>query len=134
MSGIRVEVSGSREVAKWIGSLGHAGELAAKKALLRAGNKIVPMAKALAPVQVPNHLDPVVENAGKLRDSIHLEDAGPTAVDVVADVDYAETVHEDLTLQHDVGEAKFIERPVFQVAPDIPGEIEAELMALAGKG
>jgi hypothetical protein len=40
--------------------------------------------------------------------------------------------HEDLTLKHTRGQAKFLERPGNQVAPSIPDAIMAKLDAATG--
>lgn len=124
---IRVFVTGDKELARELGRLERVGREVVKEVLLQKAAKIVALAKPLTPV--------AAEDGGELRDSIHntagtISRNGDVSVDVVAGGDavpYALQQHEDLTLRHRVGGPKFLERPVFQVAPEIPTAIEDRL-------
>lgn len=125
-----------------LGALGRGGSEAAKRVLLRKADKIVAMAEPLTPV------DP--EDGGELRASVRrtrgtIRRDGTVIVTVLAGgaalkADngkpsiYPVIQHEDLTLHHTTGGPKFIERPVYQVAPEIPDELHAELAAVAERG
>lgn len=135
--GFRLTVD-DRGVSELLGKLGRSGSEAAKVAMLRVADKMVDRAKALCPV------DP--EDGGELRASIRRtrgtisKKNGNVVVTVLVGGTplkaalgarkyniYAVLQHEDLTLRHSVGQAKFLEQPVFQYAPAIPGEILGEL-------
>lgn len=135
--GFRVTVD-DRGVSELLGKLGRAGSEAAKTAMVRVADKVVARAKPLCPV------DP--EDGGELRDSIRRTRGtiskrnGNVVVTVLVGGTplksalgsrryniYAVLQHEDLTLKHSVGQAKFLEQPFFQFAPSVPGEILEEL-------
>ena len=71
-------------------------------------------------------------DTGRLRSTIRAEgpfyDGDRISAQVVAggpEAEYAVTVHEDLDAEHKVGNAKFLERPLKESAPDIlPGVAE----------
>lgn len=44
-----------------------------------------------------------------------------------ASKDYVVIQHEDLTLNHEVGEAKFLEKPVLEAAPTLLRDIAADV-------
>lgn len=54
---------------------------------------------------------------GELRDSGHLEET-PNGVAVVYDAPHALTIHERLDLPHPTGQAKFLEQPTLEAAPE----------------
>jgi len=135
--GFRVTVD-DRELSQLLGKLGRAGSEAAKAGMLKVADKIVARAKTLSPV------DP--EDGGDLRDSIRRtrgtisKKNGNVVVSVLAGGAalkgaiggrkyniYAVLQHEDLTLKHSVGQAKFLERPFFDLAPSAPSAIQDEL-------
>ena len=129
-----------------LGRMGKIGEEAAKRALGRICTRVVPKAKAITPVEP--------EDGGSLRDSIRVTkptrtSAGRISAGVVAGGaplrrlasergralpgQYGSIVHEDLTLKHTNGQAKFLEIPFFQEAPKAPEELRAELDALTAR-
>lgn len=135
--GFRVTVD-DRGVSELLGKLGRAGSEAAKTAMVRVADRVVARAKTLCPV------DP--EDGGQLRQSIRrtrgtiskrngnvvvtILVGGAPLKSVLAGRKYniyAVLQHEDLTLKHSVGQAKFLEQPFFQYAPDAPSEILGEL-------
>lgn len=135
--GFRVTVD-DRGVSELLGKLGRAGSEAAKSAMVRVSDKVVARAKTLCPVEP--------EDGGDLRDSIRRtrgtisKKNGNVVVTILVGGAplkkalgarkyniYAVLQHEDLTLHHSVGQAKFLEQPFFQYAPDAPGEILSEL-------
>jgi len=74
-------------------------------------------------------------DTGNLRATIHVEgpfteNDGSVSTAIVAGgpaADYAIHVHEDLDAYHRVGQAKFIEAPLRESAPFLPGRIAARL-------
>lgn len=135
--GFRVTVE-DRGVSELLAKLGRAGSEAAKVAMVRVADKVVTRAKALCPV------DP--EDGGQLRGSIRRTRGtiskkngnvivtmlvGGAPLKAVLEGRkyniYAVLQHEDLTLKHSVGQAKFLEQPFFQFAPEAPSEIFGEL-------
>lgn len=142
---IKVVVTGAEEVRASLRRVGKAGQEAAKKVLGDYAKKILAKAKPLTPV------DP--EDGGQLRDSGRttkptVTRAGNVSAGIVfggaplkrvmgkrrLNV-YAIVQHEDLTLKHTTGQAKFLEQPFFQIAPEVPNAVLAELDRLtAGEG
>jgi len=133
---VRVEVSGGKELIERMRSFGVKGPMAAARVLTAAMERALPMAKAQSPV---DDNDP--EPGGELRDSIRVTKARPTKAGRIsaglvaggakmADVRgrevYPIVQHEDMTLKHDEGGPKFVERPVLQVAEGIPDALSAE--------
>jgi hypothetical protein len=133
---IRVEVSGGQEIVERMRRFGVAGVEAAVRVLNAAVERAVPMARAQSPV---DDNDP--EPGGELRDSIRMTKARPTKAgrlsagvvaggtkmaDVRGREVYPLVQHEDMTLKHDEGGPKFVERPVMQVAQGIPDALYAE--------
>lgn len=134
---VRVEVAGDREVRDSLRRLGAAGPEVSKRVLARVTERIVPQAKALSPVDD--------KQGGQLRDSIRttrptLTSRGVVSAGVIAggitvqgvDVNYAEMQHEDLTLEHKVGQGKFLEIPFLREAEKVPEELLAEIDKEAG--
>jgi hypothetical protein len=128
---VRVNVTGDREVTESLRRLGAAGPVVAKRVLSRVTARIVPMAKALCPVDPDPH-----DRPGQLRDSIRatrptLTQRGVVSAGVVAggttEVYYAEMQHEDLTLKHTTGQAKFLEIPFLKEAVKVPDELMREI-------
>jgi hypothetical protein len=136
----RLDVTGDRELIRDLLKLGEDGIAIGKEVLGDTTKRIAVKAKALCPV------DPI--DGGELRDSIRVTKpvktrAGLISAGVVAGGaalsrlvserghkepgSYAVIVHEDLTLHHTVGRAKFIEEPALQEAPTVPGAILAAL-------
>lgn len=136
----RIIVTGDKELAERLGRLGRSASVAAKQAMLGVAGKMVALAKQNSPIGGDDD-----GLGGHLRDSIRhtrgtIKRNGNVIVTVIAGGDplkpflkgrkanvYAIVQHEDLTLKHDEGGPKFLERPVFQLAPEIPGAIEAAL-------
>lgn len=136
---IKVQVEGDRELRAALRRLGPAGVPAAKRVFARFTGRVVPRARSLAPVEP--------EDGGALRDSVRetrptLTSKGVVSVAVVAGGTplagkvaathhtynvYATVQHEDLTLKHSHGQAKFVEIPVMQEAPLVPNELLEEL-------
>lgn len=134
---VRVEVSGEDEILNSLQRLGTVGQEIALRVLGDAAKEIVAAAKPLAPV------DP--EDGGQLRDSIRTTKptktrAGRISAGVVAGGAplnrvmgkrkanvYAVVQHEDLTLKHHTGRAKFLEIPVNHIAPKVPDRLQAEI-------
>jgi hypothetical protein len=123
--------------------LGAAGDEAAKRAFGQVGTRVVARAKPLAPVDVVD--------GGDLRDSIRMlkptkSSFGNIIMTVVAGGAplkpslgkrtkniYAVIQHEDLTLHHDGGQAKFLEIPFLSEVQRAPGLLQAELDAEADR-
>jgi hypothetical protein len=129
---VRIDASGEREVMEQLRLLGPAGMNAAKAVLAAVTAELVPRVKAITPV------DP--EDGGQLRDSVRttrptITNRGVISAGVVAGGAplkgqhggniYAVVQHEDLTLQHESGGAKFVERPFMAAAPRVPGLLAA---------
>lgn len=146
MSGmrVRVEVSGQDEILNSLQRLGLAGQDIGLRVLGDAAKEIAAAAKPLAPV------DP--EDGGQLRDSIRTTKptrtrAGRISAGVVAGGAplnkvmgkrkanvYAVVQHEDLTLHHATGGAKFLERPFNAIAPKVPDRLQAEIDRVTNAG
>lgn len=144
---VRIEVSGDKDLMASITRLGEAGETAAKVALDAVAKRIVPAAQSLAPVEEVD--------GGALRDSIRSTrpTRGPAGIvasivaggapllshlkathhDAGSEV-YAFIQHEDLTLKHTQGEAKFVEKAVLRHADEIPGLVLEALDKVAARG
>lgn len=131
---IRVEATGQREVMESLSRMGKAGTECAKVVLKRFAERILAKARPLVPV------DDV--DGGDLRDSGRL--TRPTAtknavsagvmfggLNVRGGAIYPIKQHEDLTLKHRHGQAKFLEQPFFQEAPGVPDALMAELDKVA---
>lgn len=129
---VRVEVAGDREVSRSLQRLGGAAVPVAKRVLGAFTKRVVPMAKAICPV------DDV--DGGQMRDTIRETRPTVTAGSRVSAgvlaggkriggvfVDYAEQQHEDLTLKHRVGQGKFVEIPFFREVVKVPEEMLAEI-------
>jgi hypothetical protein len=130
---VRVDVAGDRDVTDSLRRLGAAGPVVAKRVLARFTERVVPQARAICPVDQPPDV------GGEMRDSIRatrptLTGAGRVSAGVVAGAtgrsnpdSYVEQQHEDLTLQHTVGQGKFVEIPFLREAPKVPEELLAEI-------
>jgi hypothetical protein len=145
VSAIRVEIEGADDMLAEIERLGHVGLVAARDAMAGKAQQI----KAKALPLVPD--DP--ESPGLLKDTLRvyaprtasLKPGKTIFVGVVAGGRKLEKAmgkrkanvsaivqHEDLTLKHRKGQAKFLERPGNDVAPSIPDAIMAKLDAATG--
>jgi hypothetical protein len=136
---MRVEVSGMQEILDELQGMGEAGVRVGLQVLGDAAKEIAAKARPLVPV------DDV--DGGQLRDSVRTSKpnrtkAGRISAGVVAGGAplrkvmgrrkaniYAVVQHEDLTLRHRTGGAKFLERPGNDVAPKIPDRLVAGMDA-----
>lgn len=134
-----MEVSGTQDILDRLQRLGQTGADIGLRVLGDAAKEIVAAAKPLAPV------DP--EDGGQLRDSIRVTKptrtrAGRISAGVVAGGAplrkvlgkrkanvYALVQHEDLTLKHTTGRAKFLEIPTNHIAPKVPDRLQAAMDA-----
>jgi len=144
---IKVSVTGQKELLAELRKFGDVGDEAGKRVLGAACARVVPMARALAPVEEGD--------GGALRDSIRTTKptktrAGRISAGVVAGGaplrrlasergralpgSYGSIQHEDLTLKHKSGEAKFLEKPFFRVVNDVPDDLMQEVDALQKQG
>lgn len=129
---VRVEASGDREIIERLRRFGVEGINAGKRVLNAAVDKALPLAKAQTPyddIEEGPHLVDTVRRTkaratGRGRISAGLV-AGP--VKARSGGVYPFVQHEDMTLKHDEGGPKFIERPIMQVAVDVPANLTAEL-------
>ncbi len=140
VSSVRVTVSGSDEVRAALGRLGKAGAVVAKEVIKATTTRMVAMAKPLTPD------DP--ETSGELRDTVRIVtptasrtgkatggiQAGPTKLGKRSYSASALVQHEDLTLKHTSGGAKFLERPFMALVTGIPNDIQAGLGKVANAG
>lgn len=144
VSSVRVTVSGLDEVRATLGRLGKAGALVAKDVIKRKTEAMVARARPLTPD------DP--ETQGALRDSVRIITptasrtgkatggimAGGKALEGrVGKRDYnaiALVQHEDLTLHHTSGGAKYLERPFMALVESIPDELLDALDKVANAG
>lgn len=139
----RVDLSGLDEMLDEIERFGTEGLVAARDAMAEAAQKI----KAKAIPLIPD--DP--ETQGLLAQTARVYASRTKSLKPGAKI-YAGVVvggtklqkvlgkrkyiawpliqHEDLTLKHTKGEAKFLEKPGNEIAPSIPGEIQKKLDAL----
>jgi hypothetical protein len=142
MQRIRVEVSGYEEVRRSIARMGKAGQAAAKTVLKGVADSILIRAKLLCPVddvdggQLRESGRVTRPTATKNSVSTGIVFGGDPLLPVLAGHSmnvYAVVQHEDLTLKHRTGQAKFLEQPFFAAAPQVPGLLLAELDALAAE-
>lgn len=140
---VAVKIEGQDEILRSLKGLGPAGDQAMMRASARVQARVVPHAKALAPVED--------EDGGALRDSIRPTKptktrAGRVSAGVVAGGaplrrlasergralpgSYGSIQHEDLTLKHKTGQAKFLEIPFFAEVQRLPDELQDELDAM----
>jgi hypothetical protein len=145
VTAIRVTIEGHDEMLAEIARLDHVGLVAARDAMTAKAQEI----KAKAIPLVPD--DP--ESPGLLKESLRVYAPRTTSLKpgktifagVVAGGKKLEqrlgkrkanvsaiVQHEDLTLKHKRGQAKFLERPGNQVAPSIPDAIMRNLDAATG--
>lgn len=133
---VRVEAVGQREVMESLQRMGKAGQDAAKVVLKRFTERILAKARPLVPV------DDV--DGGDLRASGRVTRPTATKNAVSAGVVfgglkvrggdiYPIKQHEDLTLRHRRGQAKFLEKPFFQEAPGVPDALIAEIDKVAAR-
>lgn len=135
----RVDVSGASELLKDLKRMGTAGQVAAKTVFGRFTTRVVAKARLLTPVEP--------EDGGALRASVrttrpNVTRAGMVSAGVVAggtplrsvlakghhtENVYAIVQHEDLTLKHTDGQAKYLERPFLQEVPGLPDELIEEM-------
>jgi hypothetical protein len=141
----RVDIEGLDEMLNEIDRLGEVGMVAARDAMTAKAQEI----KAKAAPLVPD--DP--ESPGLLKDTLRVYAPRTSSLKrgktIFAGVviggkkleaklgkraysAWALVQHEDLTLKHKRGQAKFLERPGNQVAPSIPDAIMAKLDAATG--
>lgn len=123
---VRVDVTGDADVLRSLLELGAAGKKAAKVVLGEKAAKIMRLAFPLTPD------DTTTTNVSRIRDSLavirpSVTKSGTVSSGVKAgggrqDIP-ALLHHEDLTLHHQVGGPKFLERATLQVAPEIPGAL-----------
>lgn len=132
----RIEASGSQDLLDSLRRMGPRGEAIGLAVLSAKAQQVAMRARTLVPV------DDV--DGGDLRDSIRVSKpnrtrAGRISAGIVAGGAplarlasergrkepgaYAVVQHEDLTLQHNNGQAKFIEQPALEIAPTIPAAI-----------
>lgn len=139
---VRVEVSGQDEILRDLERMGRQGADIGLRVLGETAKEIAAAGKQLAPV------DP--EDGGQLRDSIRTTKptrtrAGRISAGVVAGGAplkrvlgkrkanvYAVVQHEDLTLKHHTGRAKFLEIPTNHIAPKVPDRLHAEMDRVIG--
>lgn len=145
MSAITVTIEGQDDMLAEIERLGHVGLVAARDAMAAKAQQI----KAKAYPLVPD--DP--ESPGLLKDTLrvyaprtaNLKPGRTIFVGVVAGGKKLERAmgkrkrnvsaivqHEDLTLKHTHGQAKYLERPGNDIAPSIPAAIMAKLDEATG--
>jgi hypothetical protein len=129
----RTEVSGGEDLLRDLQRMGKRGAEIGIEVLEAKAKEIEARAKSIVPV------DDV--EGGDLRDSIRTTKpqktrAGRISVAVVAGGPYLAKLasergrknpgaygviqHDDMTLNHDSGEAKFVEKPVLAITPTIP--------------
>ena len=137
---VRLEVSGLPEVLETMARLGKAGRDEGKKVLKEKCEKILGRARPLTPVgpeagggalrDSGRVTRPTVTAAGRVSCGVVFGGA-PLEATLAAghhhENVYAIRQHEDLTLKHTVGGPKFLERPAFAVAPEVPDAMLAAL-------
>lgn len=141
---VTVKIENAEEVERSIRELGDRGVAAAKRVLKEKTEGIAARARPLTPV------DKV--DGGQLRASVRatrptMTRGGVISAGVMAGGPplarlpeeagkafpglYAIVVHEDMTLKHSDGQAKFLELPFFHEAPTVPGALMDELDQVA---
>lgn len=142
--GFRIEVTGQDDLAKMLGDLGREGGEAAKRVLIRKADKILAAARPLVPDDPLTSGNDLKSSLRRTRGSIMKN--GDVIITVIAGGApleaalaakghkganvYAIVQHEDLTLKHQHGGPKYLERPVYQIAPEIPTDLQAEIDGL----
>lgn len=127
-------------VADALNSLGDAGEKAAKAALAAVMPGVAERARGLAPVQDVDggqlRASVRVLRPTKTRDGVAggvLAGGAPLVGQPGGDV-YALVQHEDLTLHHNDGQAKFVERPFLAAQGPLLASVREHLDREAKKG
>ena len=144
MQSVRIEVTGGDDVAKMLGDLGREGGEAAKRVLIRKADKILARARPLTPDDPATGSGDLKASLRRTRGSIMKN--GDVIITVIAGGApleaglaarghkganvYAIVQHEDLTLKHKHGGPKYLERPVYEITPEIPNELQAEIDGL----
>ncbi len=137
---VQINLSNSDEIQRRLKRDGEMGKKVALRVFARACQRVVPKAQALAPQGE--------EDGGDLRSSIReskptITKSGRVSAGVVAGGAplaklasekgrrlpglYAVVQHEDLTLKHAQGGAKFLEKPFLQEAVRVPDELVREM-------
>lgn len=138
---VRVTVEGDKELIADLKSMGDAGTKLGKSVIQKITLRTAGAAKMLSP------MDDV--DGGQLRNSIRISKPSASRRGVITGAVvaggkpleavmgkrkanlYAVIQHDDMTLQHDDGQAKFVEVPAMQEFPKLPEELRD---ALDGRG
>lgn len=128
-----VKIRGLAEVKRRLKELGAKAEARLARGLREKGETTMTRAKELTPVDLgalrsTGHVEGPTRTGDQLR--ILLSFGGPAGAEFGGKfVGYAIYVHEDLTKRHTVGQAKFLEQPVRELAPHLAGDLAAMLRA-----
>lgn len=124
---VRLDVTGDREMVRDLLRLGPAGEKVGKRVLKDVSEKVAKLAQADAPVDEVDggQLQATVRATRPTKTSGGILSAGvlaggPPLRSERRGFIYAVIQHEDVTLKHTRGRAKFVEIHVYAVAPTIP--------------
>lgn len=134
---VRLTVEGDKALIADLRAMGKVGDRAARFTLRWLLFRVAIRAQGLTPVDD--------EDGGQLRDSIRVTNAGRNRRGVISAAVvaggkpleahlgkrrsnlYAIVQHDDTTLKHDDGQAKFVEVPFMQEAPKFPEELRKEI-------
>jgi hypothetical protein len=120
---LKLNVKGFRELKKALKQQGPRAEQSLARALFTEGERIMTEAKRLTPVdtgalRASGHVQKPVIRRGRIE--VTLGFGGPSAP-------YAVIVHENLNVRHQVGQAKFLEKPLNEAARGLAERIAAEV-------
>jgi hypothetical protein len=112
----------------------------AKAGLVKAGHRVVAVATPLTPLEYGDLRSSLAVSTSGTDTSGYGVDlgygeastTGDLEVSVGSDLPYAVVQHEDLTLRHDDGGPKFLERAVQQSAGEVAAIVAAEVRRAAG--
>lgn len=142
---------GVDELKALLRTVGTGWKRVAARRMYRWASHVIGLAKALAPVDLGTMRDsgfvelPIIDGKkgppvvdGNADEVVTAEQGAPGSVVVPfgfggESEDYVIIQHEDVTLRHEVGQAKFFETPVASEAPTLAGEIVADLKAWLGR-
>jgi len=146
----RVEVTGYRELAEALAHMGPNAKKRLRPKMIAWGERVLANAKQLVPVGEDDPVPGLLRESGRVvRPTISLAKQ-KLVLSVVFGGDpvlrnvrvghrhsdnlYALKQHEDLTLKHNDGQAKFLERPFMAAAPEFPDMILDALDEAANAG
>ena len=130
MTPLSVTITGEAAMVARLHALGREGPAVLAGALYRAGERIMTRSKdEFVPVKwghlrASGHVQPPATHGNAVV--VTLGYGGPA-------VTYAVPVHENVTARHPVGEAKFLERPLFEASRTLAADLAKDVAAVLAR-